>query len=301
MFSEFQRLEESKASSKKLLTAIAIALALGLFGTVSIILTRKFQKQSQQLAKANAEVKRVNEHLEELVSERTAQLSETNQELDTFLYKSSHDLRRPLTSIVGLSNIASLTLKGDAYELFERAADTARNMDRMLRKLINVNEINNPSQYCQIDFSSQVQKATDAFEDLIKDRNIEVSTNIQHGIEYNSYPSLIEIILQNLIENALFFSSLSKSVQRPAVKVNVIKQNGHIAINLEDNGCGIDPAVKDNIWNMFFVGHERSTGNGLGLYITKKAVRTLQGEVACISGNEGATIFEVRLPVNGRC
>jgi signal transduction histidine kinase len=107
--------------------------------------------------------------------------------------------------------------------------------------------------------------------------------------------------LQNLIENALYFSSLTKSVQRPAVKVNVIKQNGHIAINLEDNGCGIDPAVKDNIWNMFFVGHERSTGNGLGLYITKKAVRTLQGEVACISGNEGATIFEVRLPVNGRC
>ena len=299
MLSELQLIEQSKDFSKKLLTAIAIALALGLFGTVSFILTRKFQKQKNQLAKANTEVKRVNERLEELVSERTAQLQETNQELDTFLYKSSHDLRRPLTTIVGLSNIASMTLKGDAFELFEHAADTARNMDRMLRKLINVNEINNPSKYSPIDFSTQVQKTIDGFQDLIKDRKIDIKSVVQADIGYHSYPDLIEIILQNLIENALFFSSVDKANRRPLVRVNITQQNGHISINLEDNGCGIDPSVKDKIWNMFFVGHEKSTGNGLGLYITRKAARTLNGEVNCQQNAAGHTVFEVRLPMNG--
>ncbi len=298
LISELQREEQSKAFTKRLITAIAVALALGLFGTISFVLTRKFQKQKNQLSKANAEVKRVNEHLEELVSERTVQLQETNQELDTFLYKSSHDLRRPLTSILGLSNIAHMTLGSEASELFDRAAETARNMDRMLQKLINVNEINNPSHYHPIDFSKHIQNSIAQNNELIDEKNIEVKSQIQSGINFSSYPDLIEIIMQNLLENALFFSSINKG-NHPEVKVAVTQQNGHVSINLEDNGCGVDPAIQHKIWNMFFVGHERSTGNGLGLYIAKKAVKALQGEIS-YNSNATNTVFEVRLPVNGR-
>ncbi len=299
-FVESERVKESKDFNKKLKTAMAISLALALFGMISMVLTKKFKKQKNQLTKANSEVKRVNEHLEDLVSEKTAQLQETNKELDTFLYKSSHNLRRPLTTIVGLKNIARLTLKEEALELFDRVAKTAGQMDRMLKKLINVNEIHHPSQYSPIDFSTQAQNTIDEFQDLIVKNNIGVKSIIQPGIKYNSYPNLIEIILKNLLENALWFSSLDESNQRPKVKINVTQENGLVSINLLDNGPGIDKNISDKIWDMFFVGHEQSVGNGLGLYITKKAVTALSGNIRFQSGETGMTSFEVKLPVNGK-
>ncbi len=281
------------------ITFITFAIVLAVLTIISLILTRKFNRQKKQLIKANAEVKRVNEHLEELVSNRTAQLLQTNQELDTFLYKSSHDLRRPLTSIIGLSNLAKMSLGAEASELFDRAAHTARSMDRMLQKLINVNQINNPSHYSRIDFTKQVPRSFDIFEDLIVDHNIETSWNIKNDIQFSSYPDLIDIILQNLIENALFFSSVEQNNGRPLVQLDVLQENGHVAIRLKDNGCGINPSIHNKIWNMFFVGHEKSNGNGLGLYITKKAVNTLEGKITLESSDKGNTLFEVILPTNG--
>ena len=298
LLSERQLEIQSKEFTQKLLTAIAIALVLAIFGSISFVLTKKFQKQKNQLAKANGEVKRVNEHLEAMVSERTTQLQETNQELDTFLYKSSHDLRRPLTSIIGLGNIAELTLEGEALQLFVRTTDTARGMDRMLGKLLNVNEINNPSRFGNVDFSSQVGQIAKEFENTIAAKGITLEIYIQPNISYRSYPELVDIILKNLIENALFFSTVEPSNDRPAVNINVTQQNGHILIKFQDNGCGIDPSIKDKIWNMFYVGHEKSTGNGLGLYITRKAVLTLNGSIGIESVASGHTVFQVTLPTN---
>jgi K+-sensing histidine kinase KdpD len=91
---------------------------------------------------------------------------------------------------------------------------------------------------------------------------------------------------------------LDGSNKRPKVKINVTQENGLVSINLLDNGPGIDKNISDKIWDMFFVGHEQSVGNGLGLYITKKAVTALSGKIRFQSGETGMTTFEVKLPVN---
>jgi signal transduction histidine kinase len=205
-----------------------------------------------------------------------------------------------LTTIIGLSNIARLTLKEEAYELFERAANTARHMDKMLKKLLSMNEIHHPSRYSQIDFSTQVQNTIDELQDLIVDNNIKVKTNIQSGISFSSYPDLIEIILKNLVENALWFSSVNENNLRPKININVSQDNGQVSIELQDNGPGIEPSIQDTIWDMFFVGHEQSKGNGLGLYITRKAVKALRGDIQFESKESGMTSFQVLLPVNGK-
>ncbi len=298
--SENQRVKQKKDFNKKLMTAVAISLALTLFGMISLVLTKKFKKQKNQLVKANSEVKKVNEHLEELVTKRTSQLQESNKELDTFLYKSSHNLRRPLTTIIGLTNIARLTLKAEATDLFDKAAETANQMDKMLKKLIDVNEIHHPSHYSPIDFSTQVQNTVDEFQELIVNNNIDIKSTIQPDIIYNSYPELIEMIIKNLLENALWFSSMHENNQLPKVGINVTQENGQVSINLQDNGPGIEQNIRDRIWDMFFVGHEQSKGNGLGLYITRKAVNTLNGDIQFRSQENDMTIFEVRLPANGK-
>lgn len=298
--SENQRVKQTKDFNKKLMTAVAVSLALALFGMISFMLKTKFKKQKNQLVRANSEVKKVNEHLEELVTKRTSQLQESNEELDTFLYKSSHNLRRPLTTIIGLTNIARLTLKAEATDLFDKAAITANQMDKMLKKLIDVNEIHHPSHYSPIDFSTQVQNTVDEFQELIVNNNIDIKSTIQPGIIYNSYPELIEMIIKNLLENALWFSSMHENNQLPNVGINVTQENGQVSINLQDNGPGIEQNIRDKIWDMFFVGHEQSKGNGLGLYITRKAVKALNGDIQFRSQENGMTIFEVQLPANGK-
>ncbi len=298
--SEAQRLMDNKDFVKKLKAAIGISLVLAVFGIISLVLTRKFKRQKNQLVKANSEVKRINEHLEDLVTKRTYQLQKTNKELDTFLYKSSHNLRRPLTAIIGLSNLARLTLKKEAYELFERAENTARKMDKMLKKLLNVNEIHQLSGYCPIDFSTYVQNTMNELQDLIVDNNIDVKSEIQSGIIYSSYPNLIEIIIKNLVENALWYSSINENNQRPRIKISVTQKNGQVSIKLQDNGPGIEASIREKIWEMFFVGHEQSKGDGLGLYITRKAVKALRGDIQFKSPKSGMTSFAVLLPVNGK-
>jgi signal transduction histidine kinase len=76
------------------------------------------RKQKKQLIAANTEVKRINENLEGLVFERTHLLENLNSELDTFLYRASHDMRTPVRSILGLCHITTMTVQ--AAEKTER-------------------------------------------------------------------------------------------------------------------------------------------------------------------------------------
>ena len=294
-FSEQQRLEEQQAFQQKIFIVFLIIIGLGLLMLLSIYLARKFKKQKNELSKANTEVKRINQHLEELVSQKTESLEKANQELDTFLYKSSHDLKRPLTSIIGLSNIAKLTLEAKSWELFEKASQTAIDMDKMLQKLMMVNEINHPSGYANIDLQAQIQKVRTYFEDYIKENKISFDTDVCKEGFFNSFPALVEIILRNLVENALFYSAM-KTQGKPEVGVRVYRENSHVTISVQDNGSGIKPNVQPRIWEMFYVGDERSRGNGLGLYIAQKAAKVLDGTISFTTEENSFTEFKVILP-----
>jgi len=69
-----------------------------------------------------------------------------------------------------------------------------------------------------------------------------------------------------------------------------------VVIKIKDNGQGIDPTLQEKVFEMYFRGNERSKGNGLGLYIVKKAVEKLNGDVELISSVGGGATFKVVLP-----
>ena len=101
------------------------------------------------------------------------------------------------------------------------------------------------------------------------------------------------IIIKNLLENAFVYSSLCEN-KRPHVEINIQQENSDLLINVRDNGEGIDKKVRKNVWNMFFVGNERSKGNGLGLYITQKAVKVLEGKISYITLEKQFMVPRVR-------
>lgn len=293
--SELQRLAERQAFQKQLFIVLGIISGLVLLTGLFIYLSQKFNRQRKALAVANDEVKRINDNLENLVARKTVSLRRVNKELDTFLYRSSHDLKRPLTSIIGLANVAKLTLDKKSYELFALTKKTALDMDKLLQKLLMVSHINYPSDYSEVYFPELINKVCNEFKELIEEKGISVSYEISEDIHYISYPILLEIIIKNLLENALFYSSFCAD-KKPEVKVIVHREDSNLYLSINDNGVGISKEVRNKVWNMFYVGNEKSTGNGLGLYIAHRAVKVLKGGISFATREGKFTTFKVQLP-----
>ena len=296
LMSESQRLEERNAFRQKILTVFIISLGLGLLALGSLYFGSKLKIQKKELIKANAEVERMNEDLENLVYQRTKSLEDANHEMDVFLYKASHDLRGPISTIMGLCHVAKLS-KTEGLEIFGKVLLTAYAMDKILIKLNFINEINHPSNYSLISFGNKIEVVRKEYEEFIKDNAITFTTDFPKDLSFYSYPAHIATILDNLVDNALFYTSLKKQGARE-VGVKAVMENDHVEIGVYDNGVGIDPAIRERLWEMFFVGNEDSTGKGIGLYIVKKSVEALKGHISFESEQYVFTRFVVTIPIN---
>jgi signal transduction histidine kinase len=112
----------------------------------------------------------------------------------------------------------------------------------------------------------------------------------------NTYPNLLEAILSNLIENALFFSTMKNDVD-PKVEFTASINNDQVEIVVYDNGIGIEKKISEKVFDMFFKGSVYSKGNGLGLYIVQKSVHALGGDIWLVSEPGQFTRFVVNLPL----
>jgi signal transduction histidine kinase len=244
------------------------------------------------------EIKLMNRKLEDMVNERTERLVKANEELDLFLYRASHDLRRPVTSLIGLFELARLEFgKPAGYELFNHMNTTAGNMDKMLRKLIMISEVNHEYTHpSEIDLSEIVDKILRQFRKTIQENNFEISVDIDTQTEFYSIPILLEIILFNLIENSLaFYNDLADETPKIAIRLHSF--GNKFEIEVKDNGVGIPEEHIGKVLKMFYRGTLHSQGNGLGLYIVKKAVERLEGHIDIRSQeNQGSTV-KVILPI----
>lgn len=260
-------------------------------------------EQNQELQAQNAAIQYLNQGLEELVKQRTENLNATtaklisiNEELDTFFYHAAHDLRRPLTNILGLLKLAKLQKPSqEMQEILGYINDTVLGMDAMLRKFINISAIHNQvAEKKYIDFSEILSEIFPLLSRLIQQKKVEIFTNIEPNLEFYSDREIIKAILHNLIENAIIFSRPEGAY----VKVDIFKEDTYLCIQVSDNGIGIPEQYHQKIFQMFFRGSTLSQGNGLGLYIVRKAVEQLKGHIQLQSQPEKGSTFCVKLPLH---
>ena len=292
--SELKRSAEQKEFKKQLIIALLIVIGLLILATFFIYLARRFNVQKKALFAANETVKTVNENLANLVADKTSSLQKVNEELETFLYRSAHDLKGPLASIIGLADIAKLSMDEEAYELFLMTKKTAYNMNKLLEKLQVISQINHPENYSEIDFSEMIGNVIKNSKDFIDTNKISVSYNVEDTVKFSSYPAPLESTLTNIIDNALLYS-LANRAHKPAVEIKVWKEKTDLMISVKDNGEGIADDIEPKIWDMFYRGNVKATGNGLGLYIAKRAVTALNGEISYSTTLGKGTRFEVKL------
>lgn len=253
----------------------------------------EIEAQSEELREANEAIFLANSNLEKKVADRTAELRQAYLELDTFFYRSSHDFRRPLTTFMGLAEVAKITLKDpNAIHLFDKVKETAVNLDKMLLKLQSISDVGAQQlAYKEVFFKELLDSIITSYQHEIDKRGIKVNIAIQRN-ELFSYPSLLKIIIENLLENAINFCCTNN----PIISISARQESDRFIFQIEDNGQGIDPAYKERIFDMYYRASLDSKGNGLGLYIVKKAVDKLNGNIRVESVVSKGTGFQIDIP-----
>jgi len=283
--------EEIQAQSEELMEANSALVELN---HELIEKREEIEAQSEELREANETIHEINRGLETMINKRTSQLKDAYKELDTFFYRSSHDFRRPLTTFMGLAEVAKITVKDqNALELFDKVNETARNLDKMLIKLQSISDVGAQQLvFKDVLFKEIFDSVCDSFRGEILKKNIRMESEIVLRDSFISYPAMIKIIIENLLENSINFSGIAD----PYIRFRVYQTDGYVTIEIQDNGQGISSEYQERIFEMYFRGNERSKGNGLGLYIVHKAVEKLDGIIRMKTiANKGTTFF-VELP-----
>lgn len=262
-----------------------------------ISINESLTKSQKQLHKANEELQRLNTGLESTVKDRTAALETINQELDTFLYQSSHALRRPVVSVMGLTQLARMErTKTGVVHLYDKIEDTLVRMDLMLKKLVMASEINFIDvERENINFKEMINKIKSQLVEKLKIDKLSFNYEVSPSLQYAADKRLVSVVFQNLIENAMLYHNDGLGRQAE-IDVSVVEKDPGIHIRIHDNGIGISEKVISHIFNMFTVGNDRAQGYGLGLYLVKKVVEKLNGTIKVTSKKEEFTTFDIELP-----
>ncbi|HYG01170.1 MAG TPA: HAMP domain-containing sensor histidine kinase [Chryseosolibacter sp.] len=294
--SEAQRMEDKQIFRQRLLLTIALIVIFGILIIRLIYFSNQLRAEKQKLQVANTEIQHINANLENLVYQRTKLLEEANKELDTFLYRASHDLRSPVCSIIGLCNLASHFSGGEAKELLDKVVFTTTGMDKMLKKLSLISEINQPTNFSPVNVRNVIETTIQNLETIINSNHLKMEIDCEAQLEIYTYPNLFDAVITNVVENAVQFTAMKNS-PAPVITVSVSKDDTNIKIAIRDNGVGIDKRISNRLFDMFFKGNVFSKGNGLGLYIVQKSIAVLKGDVTFESEAGVYTQFNITLPL----
>ena len=231
---------------------------------------------------------------ERFANQKNAELQKANEALDRFVYSVSHDLRSPLSSILGLINLANLTKDPDELlQIINMIQGRVVAQDNFIREIIEYSRNSRTETTPEsIHLSKLVDEVIEALKFDGKADRIEFRKQIPADLMLVSDKLRLTVILSNLIGNAIKYHDLKKESLFIEIGYNPERN----AIYVADNGSGVKHEHQQKIFNMFYRGSDRVAGTGLGLFITKEAVVKLGGSIELKSEYGEGSTFTVKLP-----
>lgn len=229
--------------------------------------------------------------------ESEAKLKLKNQELDTFVYKASHDLKAPLASLKGLLQIAAGEVDDPiAMTYLDMVKRTSNKMEQVITGLLEITVIKQGKPNYQLVFLGDVfDGIVEGLQYSPKYKEVELRIEMDDTLNFLSDKNMLHSIFQNLVYNAVKYH---RSDDEPKhVLIRAIERDQKIFIEIIDDGPGISPEVHDKLFDMFFRASNDSKGTGLGLYIVKNACDKLSGTISLKSEVGKGTTFTIELPV----
>lgn len=222
------------------------------------------------------------------------ELTHANEELDRMAYGVSHDLRAPINSMIGLVNLAKGERNFEKVETYlDMMKKTLASQERFIKEMIAITKENKKVLKLEVvDLDNLIEQVIGMHKHMTGADGIEFSKFVGvHKVFTDSYR--LEIILNNLVSNAIKYHDQSKSEK--TIEIHTRSENDKVIIDVIDNGMGIEGKDKSRIFEMYYMSKDREKGSGLGLFIVKEAISKIGGEIRVESTKGVGSTFTVVL------
>ena len=235
----------------------------------------------------------INFHSENEILVKNDLLVKANQELDRFVYSASHDLKAPLSSMLGLIEVGLRTDDPEEVKMcLHLMKSRVNNLDDFIKEIIDY------SRNSRLDLKKEKINVLELVKDVLDSlrhaegfENIYVKLDIPESMEVETDRARIRVVVSNLIANALKYHDPTKP--NPLIDIMAMADGTGWFMEIRDNGIGIAPEHEKKIFDMFYRASELSTGSGLGLYIVKETLEKLSGKILVESTPGRGSSFKI--------
>ena len=241
----------------------------------------------------------VNEKLEAVVTARTRSLEKANSELEQFAYRTSHDLKAPLTSTKGLARFIIQDIEGgqleNAKDDASKIVEQMGKLESLVEGILSLSAANSDIENIKaLDIGKLINESKEPYSGDLESMNFKVVESIQLESPMISEEVRVKQIIDNLVSNAIKYADKAK--EQPCVNISVYDDLDNYYLDVEDNGLGIPEHRQNEVFQMFKRFHPTvNKGSGLGMSIIKKHVDSLNGSIEMKSSEKG-TKFSVVIP-----
>ena len=227
---------------------------------------------------------------------KNQELQKAYDELDKFAYSVSHDLRGPLSGILGAISIAyDMTLEPDMKELLGLMEKSVNKLETYITSMHDYYSLQRGElKITAISFNQLADEFRDIFSVNAKTGNIHFDVSVNQLQDFRCDESAIKLIISNLLSNA--FKYQKKNTPDKRVEMNIMVKNGVATITIRDTGIGILETYFKEIFNLFSRAVTQESGSGFGLYNVKGALLKLNGQIQVSSELNQGTTFTVTIP-----
>ena len=242
---------------------------------------RELEHESAKRKKAEEELIEYRDHLEEMVKERTAQLEATNKELESFSYAVSHDLKAPLRSIDGFSNIlledCHDKLDEEGKDYLNRVSAASKKMSHLIDSMLTLSRLTRGElNRVDVDLTEFAKCIASDLQESQPDRKVKFV--IAKNVTANGDAAMVQAVIGNLFGNAWKFTGKHPTAR---IEFGVTEKNGKTVYFVKDDGAGFDPKYSDKLFVPFQRLHTDSefSGMGIGLATVQRIINRHRGNI----------------------
>jgi PAS domain S-box-containing protein len=223
------------------------------------------------------------------------ELIKSNQQLDQVIYKTTHDLKAPIMSAMGLISLAEKAPASEKDKYIDLIKKSLLRLDSFIEEMNDFFRNEKLAvQRDKINISDLLSGELNDLQSLYEEQKIKVGFEIDGDAEFFSDSLRLRTIIANILSNAIKYCDQDKS--QPFINIYVSIDEEFCQIRIVDNGIGIEPQYQEKIFDLFFRATNHSQGTGLGLFIVKDTIEKLKGKIEVNSKSGQGTTFTIQLP-----